>query len=68
MGSWERYDVEKSSILFGKIKKWFSDLKTVAFSGNYNDLSDKPTIDSALSNTSTNAVQNNVVYTEFEKK
>lgn len=30
--------------LFGKIKKWFSDLKTVAFSGSYNDLSNKPTI------------------------
>ena len=59
---------EKSSILFGKIKKWFSDLKSVAFSGSYNDLSDKPAIDSALSNTSTNAVQNKVVYTEFEKK
>ena len=35
---------EKLSVLFGKIKKWFSDLKTVAFSGSYNDLSDKPTI------------------------
>lgn len=29
--------------LFGKIKKWFSDLKTVAFTGSYNDLLDKPT-------------------------
>lgn len=29
--------------LFGKIKKFFSDLKTVCFSGSYNDLSDKPT-------------------------
>jgi hypothetical protein len=28
---------------FGKLMKWFSDLKTVAFSGSYNDLSDKPT-------------------------
>lgn len=32
------------STLFGKISKWFADLKTVAFSGSYNDLSDKPTI------------------------
>ena len=32
------------STMLGKIKKWFSDLKTVAFSGSYNDLSDKPTI------------------------
>lgn len=35
---------ESVSTLFGKIKKWFSDLKAVAFSGSYNDLSDKPTI------------------------
>ncbi len=28
--------------LFGKIKKFFADLKAVAFSGSYNDLSDKP--------------------------
>lgn len=31
--------------LFGKIKKWFTDLKTVAFSGSYNDLSDTPDIE-----------------------
>ena len=35
---------EKVSTIFGKIKKWFSDLKAVAFSGSYNDLSNKPTI------------------------
>ena len=35
---------EKHNILFGKIAKWFADLKTVAFSGSYNDLSNKPTI------------------------
>ena len=35
---------EKHNILFGKIAKWFTDLKTVAFSGSYNDLSNKPTI------------------------
>lgn len=34
---------EKLSISLGKISKWFSDLKTVAFSGSYNDLSNKPT-------------------------
>lgn len=28
--------------LFGKIKKWLTDLKAVAFSGSYNDLEDKP--------------------------
>lgn len=35
---------EKLSVIFGKIMKWFSDLKSVAFSGSYNDLSNKPTI------------------------
>ena len=34
---------EKISVLFGKIKKYFADLKTVAFSGSYTDLSNKPT-------------------------
>ncbi len=33
---------EKSSILFGKVQKWFSDLKQVAFTGSYNDLDDTP--------------------------
>ena len=32
------------SILFSKIKKWFSDLKTVAFTGSYSDLINKPSI------------------------
>lgn len=35
---------EKLSVLFGKIAKWFGDLKAVAFTGSYKDLSDKPTI------------------------
>jgi len=35
---------EKLSVIFGKIQKFFNDLKTVAFSGSYNDLSNKPTI------------------------
>ena len=34
---------EKSSTLFGKVQKWFSDLKKVAFTGSYTDLSNKPT-------------------------
>lgn len=39
----------------------FSDLAEVAFTGDYNDLSNKPVIDSELSTTSTNAVQNSVI-------
>lgn len=34
---------EKLSVILGKIMKFFADLKTVAFSGSYADLSDKPT-------------------------
>ena len=55
---------ETISTLFGKIKKFFTDLKTVAFTGSYSDLSNKPTIDTALSTASTNAVQNKVVKAE----
>lgn len=35
---------ETLGISLGKIRKWLSDLKAVAFSGSYNDLSNKPTI------------------------
>lgn len=34
---------EKLSVSLGKISKYFSDLKTVAFTGSYNDLTNKPT-------------------------
>ena len=34
---------ERISIIFGKIKKWLSDLKPVAFSGKYSDLTEKAT-------------------------
>lgn len=35
---------ETISTGFGKINKWFADLKAVAFSGSYDDLTNKPTI------------------------
>jgi hypothetical protein len=35
---------ESIPTLFGKIKKFFSDLKTVAFTGSYSDLTGAPTI------------------------
>lgn len=38
---------EKLSVIFGKIAKWFGDLKAVAFSGNYSDLIGTPTIPTA---------------------
>lgn len=37
-------------------------LATVATTGSYNDLTNKPTIDTALSSTSTNAVENRAIY------
>lgn len=41
---------EKLFVIFGKIMKWFSDLKNVAFTGSYNDLSNKPSIPSITNN------------------
>ena len=35
---------DKLTTVLGKIAKFFSDLKTVAFTGSYNDLTNKPTI------------------------
>lgn len=35
---------EKLSVICGKIKKLFADLKTVAFTGSYDDLTNKPSI------------------------
>ena len=46
---------ETFATILGKIKKFFTDLKAVAFSGSYNDLSDKPTIPSAQVNSDWNA-------------
>lgn len=37
---------EKLSVIFGKLAKWFADLKTVAFTGSYSDLSNKPDLTS----------------------
>ena len=39
---------ERLSVIFSKIMKWYADLKTVAFSGKYTDLTDKPTIPAAV--------------------
>lgn len=39
---------EKLSISFGKVMKYFADLKAVAFSGSYNDLTNKPSIPASV--------------------
>lgn len=40
---------ESVSTILGKIKKFFADLKTVAFTGKYTDLSGRPTLGNAAS-------------------
>lgn len=42
-------------------------LAAVATSGSYTDLANRPTVDQALSSSSTNAVENRVIDAEFEK-
>ena len=52
----ERKNIESKEtlpVLFGKIARWIADLKTVAFSGSYNDLSNKPTIPTVVNNNTT---------------
>ena len=49
---------EKLNTILGKLSKWFSDLKTVAWTGSYNDLTDKPTIPT-VTNDLTNTLKNN---------
>ncbi len=41
---------EKLSVILGKIMKWYADLKTVAFTGKYSDLSGRPAIPSVTNN------------------
>lgn len=53
---------DKLSLIFGKIKKFFSDLKTVAFSGSYNDLTDKIVFDNAPTQNSDNAVKSGGIF------
>lgn len=67
-GTDKSYYKKSLSLLWKWIK---SKLHTVATSGNYNDLTNKPTIptvDAALSTTSTNPVQNKVVKTALDVK
>lgn len=44
---------EKIHLMLGKISKFFSDMKAIAFSGSYNDLADKPKIPTVLNNQTT---------------
>lgn len=42
-------------------KLWANNVSTVALTGNYGDLNSKPVIDTAMSASSTNAVQNKII-------
>lgn len=44
---------EKIHLMLGKISRFFSDMKAIAFSGSYNDLVDKPKIPKVLNNQTT---------------
>lgn len=75
--SLERTNIESQetmSTIFGKIKKWFSDLKVVAFTGSYDDLLNKPTIPTKTSDLSndngylTSVPSEYVTDTELEEK
>mgnify|MGYP006067449175 CR=1 FL=1 len=52
---------EKISMSFGKIMKYFADMKTVAFTGSYADLSNKPSIPGGAA--ASQAVANNCTTT-----
>ena len=49
---------EKLSILFGKISKWLKDLKTVCFTGSYNDLSNRPNLHAVATSGNYNQLNN----------
>lgn len=71
-------DLPRLTRFWGKIKDYVdtalsskadtSSLATVATSGSYNDLSNKPTVDSSLNTSSTNAIQNKAVATALNDK
>ncbi|MCI9201552.1 MAG: hypothetical protein HFI03_14445 [Lachnospiraceae bacterium] len=65
---------EKLSVILKKIKKWFADLKPVAFSGDYANLINKPKIPSVTNNllatipgTSLDAVQGKILSQKNEE-
>lgn len=60
---WTQTDSTKDSFIKNK-----PTLAKVATSGSYTDLSNKPTVDTALSTTSTNAVQNKIVTASINAK
>lgn len=56
---------ESFSTIFGKIMKWFTDLKAVAFSGSYTDLLNQPSIPAAANNGQLTIQQNGTTKDTF---
>lgn len=66
-------DQDGLSVVLSSLKTKLTELYNTLYaakshSHSYTDLTDKPTIDTALSGTSANAVQNKAIYAELEKK
>ena len=66
-------DQDGLSVVLSSLKTKLTELYNTLYaakshSHSYTDLTDKPTIDTALSGTSTNAVQNKAIHAELEKK
>lgn len=62
---------ESTATMFGKIKKWFADLKNIAFTGNYSDLLNVPEIVNNRTTTEEGTVldgrQGKAIQDEFDK-
>lgn len=62
---------ESTATMFGKIKKWFADLKNIAFTGNYSDLLNVPEIVNNRTTTKEGTVldgrQGKAIQDEFDK-
>lgn len=63
-----KFKVGDGSTALNDLSYFAPNLADVATSGSYNDLSDTPTIDTTISSTSTNALQNKVIYTALSGK
>lgn len=59
---------ESLSTIIKKVSKYLSDLQNVAFTGNYSNLNNVPVIDSSLSDSSENAVQNKIIFNALNNK
>lgn len=59
--SWDNLFVSSSEKQSWSSKLGTNNVATVALTGNYNDLNNKPTVDTAMSDSSTNAVQNKII-------